>query len=110
MSEESINKMKAMFKGKAEKIAEAAGQSLGEVAFKTKKVIESAAPMVKSAKSALADLGQTLSSARDSFDQGMTDAEKRAGERAAQESADKAKAEQSAGKSGSADKPKEPGL
>lgn len=109
MSDETINKMKAMFKGKAEKIAETAGQSLGEVAFKAKKFIDATAPIAQSAKSALAELGQTLSSARVSFEQAMVEAEERARERADRESADKAKAEPSAGKSGSADKPKETG-
>jgi hypothetical protein len=75
MSDEGLNKMKAMFKEHGEKFAEAAGQKLGEAAFEMKKALDKASPV---AKTMFDDMAEAAKSARDSFQKAMDEAEAKA--------------------------------
>lgn len=100
MSDEGVNKIKALFKGKAEEFAEKAGQKIGEVAFEAKKALDAASPL---ARSTLAEIGQALDSARSSFQQALSQAEAKARDRAEQESRAKAEAASSSAQAPRAD-------
>lgn len=106
MSDDGLNKLKAMFQGKGEEFAEKAGQKLGAAAFEVKKALDTASPL---AKSALGELATAVKSARESFEKAMNDAESAAKAKAkAEQEASRQAAAKAQDQGASADAPKTP--